>query len=89
MTDSALSRLRNVLGPLPCLFGIHNWSEPRAVNSVTLHGEKQDDGNWEHWTDDPSKKVSQACESCPRYRQRTDLDWHTLSERQRGDDSPE
>lgn len=82
------SRLRAVFGPLLCIFGLHNWGPPKAQNSLVLHGEKQDDGTWEHWTEDPSKSVSQYCQSCPKYRDREDLDWNALAAIQRGE-SPE
>lgn len=82
------SRARALLGPIPCLLGIHNWGPPKAVTSVVLHGEEQDDGDWDHWTDDPTKKVTQHCRSCSRYRDREDLDWQQLSDIQAGRTEP-
>jgi hypothetical protein len=82
------SKFRRLLGPIPCLFGIHNWGPPKARNSVTLRGERDEDGEWDHWTEDPTKNVSQYCQSCPKRREREDLDWQTLADIQAGRTAP-
>lgn len=73
--ERVLKRFRWFLGPLPCLFGIHNWEPPRAVNGITLSGERTEDG-WETTVDNsPNRRVTQHCQHCSRYRERPDLDW--------------
>jgi len=79
------SRFRTYFGPLFCIIGLHNWGPPKAVNSITLRGRKDDGGEWEHWTEDPSKNITQSCKSCPSYRERDNLDWEKLSDIQTGE----
>lgn len=78
------SRFRSLFGPLPCLIGLHNWGPPKAVNAVSLHGQRDEDGEWEHWTEDPTKTVRQLCQSCTKVRDREDLDWELLADIQKG-----
>lgn len=56
-----------------CVFGIHNYGEPGVVNTLTLSGERTEDG-WEHDTSGPSKEVREECSQCHKYKERPDLD---------------
>lgn len=70
-------RPRSLLGPLPCLFGLHDWGEPRAMNrGLVISGERGDSGDWDIDIDDTTEKVvTQHCQQCRKYRDRDDLDW--------------
>lgn len=68
-----LSTIRHYLGPVPCLLGWHDWSEPTLVSRVGISGERQDDGSWERETTPQHKAITQDCDWCARYRDRPDL----------------
>jgi len=75
------STYRALLGPLPCLFGLHGWRKPRPSTSISAHAKRNDDGTYDvDWDDAQTKEVTQSCNHCNRVRTRPDLDWDDVKE---------
>lgn len=63
--------LRDYLGAVMCVFGLHSWEEPRKWNrGVVLSGERRADGSWDHEVREMNETVWQRkCRYCPKIKE--------------------
>lgn len=89
LIEESSSKLRDTVGPLPCVLGIHNWRYPIVTNGLTFSGDQAGDGTWVVESEQTGERVAQYCRSCSKRRERSDLNDGETMERlkaiQRGD----